>query len=259
MVEGVAVTPDSEFAHASLLARARPKDRHRAGLRLARAKQRTAQRPMPSKAIASFADASVRVSDGGGSPPTFTVAMLALTPDAVDVHPFSVALLDVARVAAGLGYFSGASGAACDAMLVDVTVRRVHKSQYITAAPLSRRPIPNPAQWDGGRRDVPVPGVLFDRRRRLRALRASASMAGAAPAADPPSREAFPSFRVWSQKSSSDQARLDLRNAGLGSVKRIRVRVHGVGAQSELVTVRGGRTQDEFAVASSLELDRRLR
>jgi len=79
---------------------------------------------------------SVRVSDGGGSPPTFTVAMLALTPDAVDVHPFSVALLDVARVAAGLGHFSGASGAACDAMLVDVTVRRVHKNQYITAAPL---------------------------------------------------------------------------------------------------------------------------
>jgi len=62
--------------------------------------------------------------------------MLALTPDAVDVHPFSVALLDVARVAAGLGDLSGASGAACDAMLVDVTVRRVHKNQYITAAPL---------------------------------------------------------------------------------------------------------------------------
>jgi len=114
---------------------------------------------------------------------------------------------DVARVAAGLGYFSGASGAACDAMLVDVTVRRVHKSQYITAAPLSRRPIPNPAQWDGGRRDVPVPGVLFDRRRRLRALRASASMAGGR-LQRTAIEEAFPSFRVWSQKSSSDQARL---------------------------------------------------
>src|SRR2546422_10565950 len=96
MVEGVAVTPDSEFAHASLLARARPKDRHRAGLRLARAKQRTEQGPMPSKAIASFADASVRVSGGGGSPPTFPFGKLALTPDAVDGHPLSAALLHVA-------------------------------------------------------------------------------------------------------------------------------------------------------------------
>src|SRR5256885_6368321 len=120
MVESVAVTPDSEFAHASLLARARPKDRHRAGFRLARGEPRKGLcPPKPSRR----SPMSVRVSDGGGSPPTFTVAMLALTPDAVDVHPFSVALLDVARVAAGLGHFSGASGAACDAMLVDVTVR----------------------------------------------------------------------------------------------------------------------------------------
>ena len=52
---------------------------------------------------------------------------------------------------------------------------------------------------------------------------------------------------------------MDLRNEGLGSVKRIRVRVHGVGAQIELVRVRDCRTQDEFGVASSLELDRRLR
>ncbi len=64
--------------------------------------------------------------------------MLALTPDAVDIHPLSVALFDVARVAAGLGHFSVASGAACDAALVDVTVRRVHKGQYITAAGLPR-------------------------------------------------------------------------------------------------------------------------
>jgi hypothetical protein len=65
--------------------------------------------------------------------------MLALTPDAVDVHPLSVALFDVARVAAGLVHSSGASGAACDAALVDVTVRRIHKGQYITADfPLGR-------------------------------------------------------------------------------------------------------------------------
>jgi len=32
--------------------------------------------------------------------------MLALTPDAVDIHPLSVALFDVAQVAAGLGHFS---------------------------------------------------------------------------------------------------------------------------------------------------------
>ena len=64
--------------------------------------------------------------------------MLALTPDAVDIHPLSVALFDVARVAAGLGQFSVASGAACDAALIDVTVRRVHKSQYITRTSTSR-------------------------------------------------------------------------------------------------------------------------
>jgi len=91
-------------------------------------------KPTPSRAIALFADASVRVSDGGGSPPAFTVAMLALTPDAVDVHPLSVALFDVARVAAGLGHSSGASGAVRDAVLVDVTVRGIHKGQYITRA-----------------------------------------------------------------------------------------------------------------------------
>src|SRR5256714_7588441 len=134
MVEGVAVTPDSKFAHASLLTRARPK----IGIEQACVSpgQDGDRQAYALKAIALFAESSVRVSDGGGSPPAFTVAMLALTPDAVDVHPFSVALLDVARVAAGLGHFSGASGAACDAMLVDVTVRRVHKNQYITAAPL---------------------------------------------------------------------------------------------------------------------------
>ena len=66
--------------------------------------------------------------------------MLALTPDAIDIHPLSVALFDVAQVAAGLGHFSVAPRAACDAALVDVTVRRVHKSQYITAAELPGRP-----------------------------------------------------------------------------------------------------------------------
>jgi len=91
-------------------------------------------KPTPSRAIALFADASVRVSDGGGPPPAFTVAMLALTPDAVDVHPLSVALFDVARVATGLGHSSGASGAVRDAVLVDVTVRGIHKGQYITRA-----------------------------------------------------------------------------------------------------------------------------
>src|SRR5437588_12392707 len=137
MVEAVAVTPDSEFAHASLLARARPKDRHRAGLRLARGEPRKGLcPPRPSRR----SPMSVRVSDGGGSPPAFTVAMLALTPDAVDIHPLSVALFDVAQVAAGLGHFSVAPRAACDAALVDVTVRRVHKSQYITAAELPGRP-----------------------------------------------------------------------------------------------------------------------
>jgi len=60
--------------------------------------------------------------------------MLALTPDAVDVHPLSVALFDVARMPAGLGHFSGASGAIRDAVLVDVTVRGIHEEQYITRA-----------------------------------------------------------------------------------------------------------------------------
>src|SRR6266404_7531562 len=112
MVEGVAVTPDSEFAHASLLTRARP----RIGIEqpcVSPGQNREARNgPTPSKAIALFADASLGVSDGGGSPPAFTVAMLALTPDAVDVHPLSVALFDMARVAAGLGHSSVASGAA---------------------------------------------------------------------------------------------------------------------------------------------------
>src|SRR5256885_7786732 len=139
MVEGVAVTPDSEFAHASLLTRARPK----IGIERACGSPGQTENRATAYALQGYrvvTDASVRVSDGGGSPPTFTVAMLALTPDAVDIHPFSVALLDVARAAAGLGHSSGASGAACDAMLVDVTVRRIHKRQYITAAPLSRAP-----------------------------------------------------------------------------------------------------------------------
>jgi len=86
-------------------------------------------KPTPSRAVALFADASVRVADGGGSPPAFTVAMLAVTPDAVDVHPLSVALFDVARVAAGLAHFSGASGAVCDAVLIGVTMRGIHKGQ----------------------------------------------------------------------------------------------------------------------------------
>jgi len=172
-------------------------------LRLARANREPRKGLCPLQGYRVVTDASVSVSDGGGSPPTFTVAMLALTPDAVDVHPFSVALLDVARVAAGLGHSSGASGAACDAMLVDVTVRRIHKRQYITAAPLSRAH----AYPCAVRRTITlVHGPL--------------------------SREALLSFRVWTQTSLGDQARLDLRNAGLGSVKRIRVRVHGVGAQT---------------------------
>src|SRR5712664_174780 len=66
-------------------------------------------------------------------------------------------------------------------------------------------------------------------------------------------------FRVWPQTSLSDQAGLDLRDAGLSSLKCIRVRMHGIGAQIELVRVRDCRTQDEFGIASSLELDRRLR
>src|SRR5438477_3596029 len=130
MVEGVAVTPDSKFAHASLLTRARPK----IGIEQACVSpgQDGDRQAYALKAIALFAETSVRVSDGGGSPPAFTVAMLALTPDAVDVHPLSVALFDVARVAAGLGHSSGASGAVRDAVLVDVTVRGIHKGQYIT-------------------------------------------------------------------------------------------------------------------------------
>jgi hypothetical protein len=66
--------------------------------------------------------------------------MLALTPDAVDVHPLSVALFDVAWVPAGLGHFSVAAAAACDTALVDVTVSWVHKGQYITAAEIPGRP-----------------------------------------------------------------------------------------------------------------------
>jgi len=94
-------------------------------------------------------------------------------------------------------------GSGGDAMLVDVTVRRIHKRQYITAAPLSRAH----AYPCAVRRTITlVHGPL--------------------------SREALLSFRVWTQTSLGDQARLDLRNAGLGSVKRIRVRVHGVGAQT---------------------------
>src|SRR5467141_208632 len=65
-------------------------------------------------------------------------------------------------------------------------------------------------------------------------------------------------FRDWPQTSLSDQAGLDLRDAGLSSLKCIRVRMHGIGAQIELVRVRDCRTQDEFGIASSLELDRRL-
>jgi len=52
---------------------------------------------------------------------------------------------------------------------------------------------------------------------------------------------------------------LDLRNARLSSLKRVRVRMHEVGAQIELVRVWDGRTQDEFGVASSFELNRSLR
>src|SRR3989442_15513028 len=96
--------------------------------------KRETAKPTPSMAIALFADASVRVSDGGGPPPAFTVAMLALTPDAVDVHPLSIALFDVARVAARLGHSSGAPGAVRDAVLIDVTMRGIHKGQYITRA-----------------------------------------------------------------------------------------------------------------------------
>ena|SRR5438105_230997 len=130
MVEAIAVTPDSEFAHASLLPRARPK----IGIEQACVSPGRSRGLRP-RAIALFAaDASVRVSDGGGSPPAFTVAMLALTPDAVDVHPLSIALFDVARVAARLGHSSGAPGAVRDAVLIDVTMRGIHKGQYITRA-----------------------------------------------------------------------------------------------------------------------------
>src|SRR5437764_15312827 len=99
MVEAIAVTPDSEFAHASLLPRARPK----IGIEQACVSPGRSRGLRP-RAIGLFAaDASVRVSDGGGSPPAFTVAMLALTPDAVAVHPLSIAPCDVARLAPRLG------------------------------------------------------------------------------------------------------------------------------------------------------------
>src|SRR5437870_9293813 len=130
MVEAIAVTPDSEFAHASLLPRARPK----LGIEQACVSPGRSRGLRP-RAIALFAaDASVRVSDGGGSPPAFTVAMLALTPDAVDVHPLSIARFDVARVAARLGHSSGAPGAVRDAVLIHVTMPGIHKGQYITRA-----------------------------------------------------------------------------------------------------------------------------
>src|SRR2546430_12718630 len=119
MVEAIAVTPDSEFAHASLLPRARPK----IGIEQACVSPGRSRGLRP-RAIALFAaDASVRVSDGGGSPPAFTVAMLALTPDAVDGHPLSVALFDVALVTAGPGQFSLASGPSVDATHAHMTRR----------------------------------------------------------------------------------------------------------------------------------------
>src|SRR2546425_623447 len=63
MVEAIAVTPDSEFAHASLLPRARPK----IGIEQACVLPGRSRGLRP-RAIALFAaDASVRVSDGGGS------------------------------------------------------------------------------------------------------------------------------------------------------------------------------------------------
>src|SRR5437868_3942465 len=127
------------------------------------------------------ARSAIAVGPSGGSvaslrpPPAFVVAALAPAPDAIDADVFSIPLVEVARVPAGLDRPRPAHAAVWIALLVQVELGRVHAhrtrgSREATRAqqrpyhgssrsPSStRRPVPRRAHWIVERRNARAMG-----------------------------------------------------------------------------------------------------